>query len=150
MERLLTSNVSKIVTYKIPDQKINFCSKFAINLKLFHATVANADIGSLKSLHTFLEIYHMPVKFEQNHMVQTTRSFELSLGELERRHIPNFGVTWHHLASFGVKWHHLASLTLNFASLTLNFASLTLIWYLWRQFSVSGADLASLAQIWRH
>ena len=32
----------------MPDGKINFCSKFAI--KLFRATVANTNIGSLKSL----------------------------------------------------------------------------------------------------
>ena len=54
MERLQTSNVSisngniKCVIEK---------SVFAANLplKLFRATVANADIGSLKSLHTFLK-----------------------------------------------------------------------------------------------
>ena len=34
----------------MPDRKINFCSK----LKLFRATIANADIESLKSLDTFL------------------------------------------------------------------------------------------------
>ena len=58
------------------DQKIS-----AVNLllKLFRATVANASIGSLKSLHIFLtkRLYHMLVKFEQNRMVQTTRNFEL-------------------------------------------------------------------------
>ena len=56
-------------------------SLFAVNLplKLFSATVANAGIGSLKSLHAFLKkcLYHMPVKFEQNCMVQTTQNFEL-------------------------------------------------------------------------
>ena len=50
-------------------------------LKLFPATVANADIGSLKSLHTFLKtcLSHMlhVVKFVQNRMVQTTQNFEL-------------------------------------------------------------------------
>ena len=56
-------------------------SIFAVNLplKLFRATVANADIGIVKSLRTFLEtcLYHMLVKFEQNHIVQTTQNFEL-------------------------------------------------------------------------
>ena len=56
-------------------------SIFAVNLplKLFRATIANADIGSLKSFHTFLLkcLYHMLVKFEQNRMFQTTRNFEL-------------------------------------------------------------------------
>ena len=63
--------------HKMPDRK----SIFAVNLplKLFRATVANADIGSLKSLHKFLYkcLYHMLVKFDQNRMVQTTRNFEL-------------------------------------------------------------------------
>ena len=39
--------------HKIPDRKINFCSTFAV--KLLPATVANADIGSLKSFQTFLK-----------------------------------------------------------------------------------------------
>ena len=57
-------------------------SIFAVNLPLkpFHASVANADIGNLKSLHTLFDKYldHMLVKFEQNNcMVQTTRNFEL-------------------------------------------------------------------------
>ena len=43
----------------MPDRKINVCSKFAVRLKLFLATVANADIGSLIR------------------MVQTIRNFEL-------------------------------------------------------------------------
>ena len=37
----------------MPDQKINFCSKFAI---FFRATVANADIASLEKC-----LYHMLV-----------------------------------------------------------------------------------------
>ena len=54
---------------------------FAVNLplKLFRATVANADIESPKSLHTFLTkfLYHMLVKFEEIRMIKTTRNFEL-------------------------------------------------------------------------
>ena len=48
-------------------------------IKLFPASVVNADIGSLKSLPTLFDKYlkHMLVKFEQNRMVQTTRNFEL-------------------------------------------------------------------------
>ena len=56
-------------------------SIFAVNLllKLFPATVANANIASLKSLHTFLIkcLYYMLVKFEQSRIVQTTRNFKL-------------------------------------------------------------------------
>ena len=54
MERFLTSNVSiSNGNIKCPIGK----SIFAVNLtlKLFRATVANADIGSLKSLHTLFE-----------------------------------------------------------------------------------------------
>ena len=44
------------------DRKINFTSKWTLC-----ATVTYADIGSLKSLHTYIKkcLYHMPVKFEQ-------------------------------------------------------------------------------------
>ena len=78
MERLQTSNVKiSNSNIKCPIGK----SIFVVNLplKLFCATVANTDIGSLKSLHTFLKIclYHMAVKFQQNRMVQTTQNFEL-------------------------------------------------------------------------
>ena len=54
-----------------------FCSKFAV--KTFPCSVANADIGSLcLSIHSFKNVcYHMLVKFEQNRMVETTRTFEL-------------------------------------------------------------------------
>ena len=54
MERLKTSNVSiSNGNIKYPIGK----SIFAVNLplKLFPATVANADIGSLKSLHTLFD-----------------------------------------------------------------------------------------------
>ena len=77
MERLKTSNVSiRNSNIKYPIGKSNF-AKFAI--KLFPATVANADIGSLKSLRTFLKkcLYHMLLKFEQNRMVETTQNFKL-------------------------------------------------------------------------
>ena len=53
MERLQTSNISiSNGNIKRPIGK----SIFAVNLplKLFRATVANADIESLKSLHAFL------------------------------------------------------------------------------------------------
>ena len=48
-------------------------------LKLFRATVANVDIGSLKFLHTLFDKYLDPmlVKFEQNRMVLGIRNFEL-------------------------------------------------------------------------
>ena len=41
--------------------------------------IADADIGSLKSLHTFLDKYldHMMVKFEQNRMVRSIQSIVL-------------------------------------------------------------------------
>ena len=78
MERLQTSNVG------ISNLDIKYLigrSIFTVNLplKLSPAAVANADIGSLKSLHTLFAKYldHMLVKFEQTCMVQTTQNFEL-------------------------------------------------------------------------
>ena len=56
-------------------------SIFAVNLplKLFRDTIVNADIESLKFLHTFLTkcLYHMLVKCEQIRIVRTTRNLEL-------------------------------------------------------------------------
>ena len=78
MERLKTSYVS-ISNYNIkyPIEK----SILIVNLesKRFPTAVDNADIWSLKSLHTFFEkcLYHILMKFEQNCMVQTARNFEL-------------------------------------------------------------------------
>ena len=68
MERLLDFNVSiSNGNIKYPIGKSNF----AVNLplKLFPSTIANADIESQKSLHTFLKkcLYHMPVKFGPNY-----------------------------------------------------------------------------------
>ena len=42
-------------------------------------TIADADIGSLKSLHTLFDEYldHTLVKFEQNRMVRTIQNFVL-------------------------------------------------------------------------
>ena len=79
MERLTTINVSiSNGNIKCPIGK----SIFALNLplKLFCATISNADIESLKSLYTFFTkcLYHMLVKFEQIHNVPiVTQNFEL-------------------------------------------------------------------------
>ena len=47
-----------------------------LSLNLFRATVANADIGSLKFLHTLFDTYLdcMLVNFEETRIVQTTRN----------------------------------------------------------------------------
>ena len=47
-------------------------------LNLSPATVANADIRSLKSLDTLFELYldHMLAKFEQNRVAEIARNFE--------------------------------------------------------------------------
>ena len=76
MDRLWTFNVSiNNGNIKCLIGKIIF--PINLPLKLFCGNAANADIGSLKSLHTFLNkcLYIMLVKFEQNHMVQTSRNF---------------------------------------------------------------------------
>ena len=48
--------------------------------RVFYVTIADADIGSLKSLHTLFDKYldHMQLKFEQYHMVWTIQNFVLS------------------------------------------------------------------------
>ena len=55
-------------------------SIFTVNLplKLYCATVANADTASLKFLHTLFNTYwnHMLAKFEANRMVQNVQNCE--------------------------------------------------------------------------
>ena len=77
MERLWTSNVSlNNGSIKCPTGK----SIFAVNLplKLYRATAANADTGSLKFLHTLFDSYwdHMLAKFEANRIAQNVQNFE--------------------------------------------------------------------------
>ena len=47
--------------------------------RVCYITIADADIGSLKSLHTLFDKYldHMLVEFEQNRMVQTIQNCEI-------------------------------------------------------------------------
>ena len=60
----------------MPDQNPIFA--VILQFDIFPATIANADIASLKALHTLKKcLYHLLVKFEQNCMVQTTRNLEL-------------------------------------------------------------------------
>ena len=51
-----------------------FTAKNDFSIGHFYVTIADADIGSLKPLHT---LDHMLVKFEQNRMVRTIQSFVL-------------------------------------------------------------------------
>ena len=57
----------------------NLLQKNWISNRAFYLTIADADIGSLKSLHTLFDKYldHMLVKFEQNCMVRTIQNFVL-------------------------------------------------------------------------
>ena len=45
----------------------------------FYVTIADADIGSLKSLHTLFDMYldYKLVKFEQNRMFRNIQNFKL-------------------------------------------------------------------------
>ena len=84
--KYLSNNVwgdSRLFNVSISNGNIKYPigkSIFGVNLplKLFPATVPTANIGSLKSLHTFLKeyLYHMLVKYEENRMVQSTRNFD--------------------------------------------------------------------------
>ena len=55
-------------------------SIFTVNLslKLYSATIANADIESLKFVHTSFDTYsdHMLAKYEANRMAQSVQNFE--------------------------------------------------------------------------
>ena len=59
------------------DRKTNFA--VTLPLKLFRATVANSDTGSLKSPHTLFDtyLYHMLAKFEPNGRVRNVQNLEL-------------------------------------------------------------------------
>ena len=50
-----------------------------ISDRVFYVTIADAEIGSLKSLHTLFDKHfnQMLVKFEQNRTVRTIQNFEL-------------------------------------------------------------------------
>ena len=78
MEQLWTSNVTISNSSKEKFQQQIYCKNWFSN-RLFYVTIADADIVSLKSLHTIFDKYldHMLVKFEQNRMVWTIQNFEL-------------------------------------------------------------------------
>ena len=78
VQRFLTSCVSIRISY-IKCLIENHFFRVNLPLKLFRATVANTDIGSLKSLHTLFDRYLnlMMVKFEQNCMVPNIQNFKL-------------------------------------------------------------------------
>ena len=86
MERLYTSNVS--VTNSNIKCSIGK-SIFAVNLplKLFRATISNADTGSLKSLHALFDIHldRMLAKFESTCMVLSVQNLELHAKNKKRR-----------------------------------------------------------------
>ena len=56
-----------------------FTSKIDFFDRVFYVTIADADIGSLKSLHTLFDKHldHMLVQFEQNCMIWTIQNVEL-------------------------------------------------------------------------
>ena len=56
-----------------------FTVKIDFSIGYFYIVIADADIESLKSLHTLFDKYfdHMLVKFEQNRMVRTIPNFQL-------------------------------------------------------------------------
>ena len=56
-----------------------FTAKKWFSDRVFYITIADSDIGSLKSLHTLFDEYLdlMLGEFEQNRMVQTIHNFDL-------------------------------------------------------------------------
>ena len=66
--------MSALATYSA-----NVLQKLIFRLGILCYHIADADIGSLKSLHTLFDKYldHMLVKFEQNRVVRSIQNFEL-------------------------------------------------------------------------
>ena len=58
------------------DGKMIFCNKYSV--QPFRTTIANANIGILKSLPTLFGTFldHMPVKFEQNRLARNIHKFD--------------------------------------------------------------------------
>ena len=73
---LKTSNVS-ISKSSTEEFKWQIYSKIWFSGRAFYVTIADADIGSLKSLHILFDKYldYMLVKFEQNRMVGIIQNF---------------------------------------------------------------------------
>ena len=82
-------------------------SSFAVNfqLKLSNATVANADIKSLKSLYTLVDKHldHMLVEFEQNRMIQTTQNFDKKKNSFLK---PFLTKRWRHFGRRFCNWNN--------------------------------------------
>ena len=57
----------------------NLMEKSWFSNRIFYVIITNADIESLKSLHTLFDKYlnHMLMKFEQNRMLRNIQNFEL-------------------------------------------------------------------------
>ena len=71
--------MSALATVAGKSFNIKFASKIDFSARVFYITFADADIGSLKSLHTLLDKYldSMLLKFEQNRLGRTIQNFEL-------------------------------------------------------------------------
>ena len=69
--------MSTLATVAVKIFNGKFTAKNCFSYRVFYITIADADIGSLKSLHTLFDKYldHMLVKCEQNRMVQTIQNF---------------------------------------------------------------------------
>ena len=69
--------ITAISTVAVKSSNGKFTVKNWFSEWIFYVTIADADIGSLKSLHTLFDKYldHMLVKFEQNRMLQTIQNF---------------------------------------------------------------------------
>ena len=69
--------MSELATVARKSFNRKFTAKFSD--RAFYVTIADAEIGSLKSLRTSFDKYlgHMLVEFEQNRMVRTIQNFVL-------------------------------------------------------------------------
>ena len=127
LNQIMYGETSQASNVSISNGNIIICTIgkfiFAVNLplNLFLATVANADIGSVKFLHTLFDTYlYMLVKFEQNRIVKTTRNLSFFIkkngGSTQPlRHFGSSFCSWYlMLISIGILFKELKKMTLKF------------------------------------
>ena len=78
MDRFQTSNVSISNGSREEFWQQSYCKNWFSD-RVFYIIIADANIGSLKTLHTLFNEYldYMLVKFEQYRVVRTIHNFEL-------------------------------------------------------------------------
>ena len=110
MERLWTSNVSISNGSSEGFQRQIYCKNWFSD-RAFYVTIADADIKSLKSLHTSFDKYldHMLVKFEQNCMGRTIQNLEF----LQKNGKAFLTKCWRHFGKRSRDWNNCLMLNID-------------------------------------